>query len=580
MGAVKRTHRTLQDVQALIEVSRGQAPPDLLITGGQILNVYSGEVLPGAVAVARGRIAYAGAREIVPGPNTEVIDARGRIVGPGYIDPHTHPYALFTPTAFARAVLPLGTTTVVADTLPLLYMTPPERTAGVLTALSDLPLRFFWFLRIHGQSHHPMDEALLSDERLAVLGTLPSVRTVGELTRWPLVYAGDELILRRMAHGLEAGLRVEGHAPGVSADRLQVLAAAGVSSEHEAITAEQALDRLRSGLYVMLRHGSLRPDLPALAPIAAGSRAFSGRLMLTPDGPSADFIRSRGYLDHVISVAQREGIEPLATFQMATINPASYYSLDEELGGIAPGRQADVVLLEGLEQPRPQLVISGGSVVARDGRLTADVPEPPWQEWLRPYAPDARRPDQGWFSLEGLPSPAPAMHLENAVIATRRDVDIAGGLPDGVHLAALVDPRGRWRCRALLSGLGDRIGGLASTYASSAGLYVIGRDPHDMAAAAARALELGGGIVLAERGAAIFELPLSLGGMMSPMPVAEVGASVDTLTRLLRARGYAHHDISYTLLFLGFDSLPYVRLTYRGLWDVIKGRVILPREDL
>jgi adenine deaminase len=297
--------------------------------------------------------------------------------------------------------------------------------------------------------------------------------------------------------------------------------------------------------------------------------------MLTPDGPSASFIASNGYLDYVISVAQAEGIEPLATFQMATINPATYYSLDEELGGIAPGRQADMLLLEALDRPRPETVVAGGHIVAKDGRLTAD-----WEDWLRPYARGRTRLDAALFAPDGLPSPAPAMHLENSVIATRRDVDITGGLPSGVHLLVLADPAGRWRCRALLSGFAAGIGGLASTYASSAGIYVIGRDSRDMAVAAARALDLGGGLVLTEQGAAIFELPLSLGGMMSPQPVAAVGAAVDTLTGLLRVRGYPHNDISYTLLFLGFDSLPYVRLTHRGLWDVMKGRVILPREDL
>jgi adenine deaminase len=580
MGAVRRTFRTLDDVGRLIAVARGQVPPDLLVHGGEILNVYSGERLQGSIAAAAGRIAYVGPRALAAGPSTIGIDGRGLVAVPGYIDPHAHPQAMFTPDALARAVLPLGTTTVVADTLPYLYLADRQRTSEILTRLSALPVQFYWFLRLHSQSHNPHDEWLLDEDRLDDLLQMEEIRTVGELTRWPLVYGGDGTLLARMARGLAAGRRIEGHAPGVSADRVQVLAAAGVSSDHEAITAEEALDRLRAGLYVMLRHGSLRPDLPALASIATGARAHSGRLMLTPDAPTAPFIRDQGYMDHLVEAAIHLGIDPIAVYQMVTVNPAMYYGLDEELGGLAPGRRADILLLEDVDRPRPRTVIAGGRIAAQDGRLVAEFPDLPWREWLGPVAAGAWRPDSTIFTLDGLPSPVPAMHLENAVITVRSDVDLADGVPDGVQRLVLLDYCGRWRCRALLSGFARTVGGLASTYATAGGVYVIGQDPLDMAVAASRALDLGGGVVLAEGGQVVFELALPLGGLMSPLPLEAVAGAVERLTALLQARGYAHHDISYTLLFLGFDSLPYVRLTHRGLWDVMAGREIVPREDL
>ncbi len=580
MGAVKRTFRTLDETRTLMSVARGEIAPDLLVTGGQILNVYSGELLPGAVAVAADRIAYVGERPIEPGPSTITIDARGRVVAPGYIDPHAHPYAMFTPQEFVRSVLPRGTTAVVADTLLWLTLTSPEITPQLLTALGALPLHFFFFLRLHGQAHSPHDGTMFSPERLEALLALENVRAVGELTRWPDVYAGDTTLLDRIARGLRAGRRVEGHAPGVSADRLQVLTAAGVSADHEAITADQALARLRAGLYVMLRHGSLRPDLPELAPVARGSRAFSGRLMLTPDGPTPVFIHTRGYMEHLVEVAIGLGLDPIAVYQMASVNPATYYSLDEELGGLAPGRRADILLLEGLDHPMPQTVIAGGQAVARDGRLVVDLPDLPWAQWLRPFTPGPWRPDASVFSLDGMPAPAPVMHLESTVISSPREIPMDGDLPAGVLRLVLLDPAGRWRCRTLLSGFADRLGGLASTYAAMAGIYTIGRNPADMAAAASRVLDLGGGIVLVEDGIVRFELSLPLGGMMSALPIGDVAAAVETLTALLRTHGYTHHDLPYSLLFLGFDSLPYVRLTYRGLWDVLRSRVLWPREDL
>jgi adenine deaminase len=470
---------------------------------------------------------------------------------------------------------------MVADTILLLAATRPERTAEIMTALSSLPLHFFWFLRLHGQSHTSTEDVWIDDRRLADLLRLDTVRAVGEVTRWPLVYAGDPQILGRIALGLERGRRVEGHAPGVAADRLQALAAAGISSDHEAITAEQALDRLRAGLYVMLRHSSLRLDLPALLGVANGARAFSGRLMLTPDGPSPDFILQRGYMDHLIQVAVDCGLDPVAAYQMATLNPATYYALDEEIGGLAPGRRADINILVSLREPRPEVVIADGRTVAEDGRLTVDFPDLPWTEWIRPLVNRRWHPDPSLFSLDGIASPLAGMHLQNAVIAARRDVEIQNGaLPEGVLRFTLIDPAGRWRVRTCLSGFADRLGGLASTFSTAGGIYVAGGDPRDMSVAAARVVELGGGIVVAEDGAVRFELPLPLAGVMSPWSMREIVAATDALTALLRERGYPHHDLPYTLLFFGFDALPYVRLTYLGLWDVLAAKVLIPREEL
>jgi adenine deaminase len=214
------------------------------------------------------------------------------------------------------------------------------------------------------------------------------------------------------------------------------------------------------------------------------------------------------------------------------------------------------------------------------GRLLAEFPALPWDTWLRPLARGTWRPDPSFFTLDGLPHPTPGVHMENAVITARRDISHDGALPPGVLRLVLVDPAGRWRCRTLLSGFADEVGGLASTYSSTAGVLTIGQHAEDMAAAAARALDLGGGIVLAEQGTIRFELPLPLGGMMSPKPVGTLATDIERIGALLRARGYRHHDLTYTLLFMSFDSLPYVRVTYRGLWDVMAEREILPREDL
>src|SRR5207302_1071444 len=317
---VRRTFRTGQEIKTLLAVAAGREPADLYVEGADLLNVYSGEVYPANVAVTGGRIACAGRGRAMVGPETRVLQCPGKILVPGYVEPHTHITGMSTPEEFAREVLRSGTTTLVADTLQILLHTPPARVPQLLTTLSDLPVLILWSLRLHGASHLP-EEPMVSRERIEALLAVEAVRAVGEVTRWPAVYHGDDDLLQKIALALAAGRRVEGHAPGVSYERLVALAAAGWSSDHEAIAADEIVRRLRAGVYTMLRHSSLRPDLPLLAPAITDERRASGRLMLTADGPEAVTIVERGYLSHVIRAAIESGITPVAAYQMATINP-------------------------------------------------------------------------------------------------------------------------------------------------------------------------------------------------------------------------------------------------------------------
>ncbi len=585
---MKRTTRTLDELRILLEVASGRRPADVYLESATVLNVYSGELYPANVAFTAGRIAYVGPNRGMVGPETQVLAFPGKILAPGYIDPHTHITGMATPVEFAREVLRTGTTTLVADAMQLVLQTPPDRIAPLLETLAAMPVRLLWAVRLHGASHLP-DEAMFSLERVQALLDLDVVRTVGEVTRWPAVYYGDDDLLRKIAAALAAGRRIDGHAPGASYDRLSALAAAGWSSDHEAITAAEITNRLRAGMYTMLRHSSLRPDLPALAEALTPERARSGRLMLTADGPEAVTIAREGYLDNVIRRAIAAGIEPVLAYQMATLAPAAYVGLDEDLGGIAPGRRANLVVLDDLREPRPSTVFADGRIAAQDGVCTAPFPEIAWSDFMpRRFAPDWEpAPD-----LFEMPAPGngdtvafPAIVLENSVITRRVDVPmpVRGGrldVPSTVVRLALIDPRGRWIVRGALGNFVHRLGGLASTFNVTAHLTVLGQHPGDMARAARRVLELGGGIVAVEDGRTVLELPLPIGGIMAADRLQVIAERAAALYAFLRDRGYPHTDPHYTLLFLPLDSLPDLRITYRGVWDVRRGRVLVPRSDL
>jgi adenine deaminase len=563
---------TIAERRRLTDVARGAAPADLYVRGASLLNVYTGEIYPAAVAVKGERIAYVGLRDDMVGPRTRVVDAKTQVLVPGYIDPHVHPATLTTPAALARFILPLGTTTVVADTLQFWELGGLAAFRAVADALLASPLRFYWMLRPHAQSRAPGEWRRFEPRALARAMAHPRALAIGEVTRWPDAWRGDPELLRRLA--VARGARVEGHTAGASADKIAAIAAAGFTSDHEPITAAEVLDRARQGIAVMLRESSLRPDLSGLLDALKTAPALASRLMLTCDGSMPAFVRAHGFVDHLIRVALERGVPPIDAYRMATLNPATYYGLDADLGGVAPGRYADICLLEDLAAPRPLTVIARGKVIAAGGRLLGRVPEPPWR---RVFTSAAARLAVGWrvrpadFELPARPR-YPVISLSSAVITRLEERAMA----DGDLHAALLDRRGRWVAPGVVARFAERLDGFAATISTDFNILALGRRPAAMARAVNRLLDLHGGIVLVEGDRVVWELPLPLGGIMTSGSLDEVAAREDELRRLLVERGYPYHEPLYTLFFLAADFLPVVRLSPRGVWDVKRSRILLP----
>ena len=558
----------------LTGVARGAAPADLYVRGGTLLNVYTGELYPANVAVRGERIAYVGTRDDMVGARTSVLDAAGRVLVPGYVDPHVHPAHVITPSALARHVLPLGTTTLFADTLQFWELGGRRAFTAVADALAGSPVKFYWMIRPHAQSRTADERRRFPLRDLARALAHPSAVAVGEVTRWPDVQAGDADLLGRLELALGRGQRVEGHTAGASAERLAAIAAGGLSSDHEPITAREVLDRARQGIAVMLRESSLRPDLGGLLDALKDAPGLVARAMLTADGSMPAFVLEHGFVDHLIRTALQRGVPPLDAYRMATLNPATYFGKDAELGGIAPGRYADLCLLRDLGEPRPDLVVARGRVAARDGRLLVDVPEPSWR---RVFTTPAARLAERWraraedFSLPERPT-FPVLRLVSAVI-TR--VEERAPQPGDLH-AALVDRRGGWVAPALVAGFAERLDGLATTISTDFNILALGRRPASIARAVNRLLDVHGGIVLVDGDDVVWELPLPLGGIMTRAELPEAARRERELAGQLAARGYAFHDPLFTLLFLSADFLPAARLTPLGVWDVKAARVLLP----
>ena len=575
-----------EEHQRLIETARGDRPADLFVRGGTIANVYSGELHEGNVAVAGGRIAYVGGREHAVGPETEVVDAAGKIVAPGYVEAHSHPWVLYNPVSLVEGVLPLGTTTIVADNLFFFMQMGPNGFAAMADDLRDLPLLYLWMARLTSQSKFPGEQEMFSSERVGPLLRRDDVIGTAEVTRWPALSAGDPALISGIRAAQALGKVADGHTGGASESRLQPVAAAGIDADHEAITKQEVLNRLRLGVWTMLRNSSLRPDLPELLRAVTEDGVSTQRLIMTTDGPAPEFIGDNGLVDGLLRVAVEKGVPPLQALQMVTINPATLFRIDDQVGGLGVGRRADILLLPDLASFRPETVITRGRVVAENGKLRAPLPGLDWASYGSRPGVDAELDlsDPVLYTYEVLGTEVPTMHLMSAVITERRDRRVVkengaapGGNGDLLH-AALVDREGRWVSRALVSGFAANLDGLASTYNTTTQLLTLGRDPRSMALAAGRVRDLGGGIVVVQGGDVVFELALPITGMMSCLPFTGVVEHNRALSSVMARAGYEHHDILYTLLFLTCDFLPALRLTPLGLLDAKSAEVLIPAE--
>lgn len=575
--------------RALVAVARGDRAPDLAVVGATIANVYSGEWLPWNVEVAGGRIAYVGPREPAGGPQTTVVDATGRTLVPGYIEPHFHPFSLYNPASALEFLLPSGTATTVSDNLSFFLAGGKQVFRNVVDAVRELPGHSYWVARVRSQSGYEGEDELFTLEAVRDQLRWPEVLGTGEVTRWVEISNGDPALLAAFAAARAAGKRVDGHGAGASFGRVAAMAAAGVSADHEAITGDEAMQRLRLGMWTLLRGSSLRRDLPGLIAAIRDHRADTRRVMLTTDGSGPLHVAEHGMLEGLLATVVDAGVAPMTALQMVTVNAATFLGLDEELGGLAPGRRATFSFLEAPDRFRPQEVYVDGRPVARDGELL----EPPATlDWDAlgcgiAFADPELFADPRLYLLpgDGAERVVATMRYESAVIARRSDrmlpvrdgvVDLAAA--EGCAYMALVDRLGRWVSRGVVDGVFPHADGLATTYNTAAELLVIGRDPQSMSAAARRVAEMRGGVAFAHGGTVRWSAPLPVAGMSSAGSFADAVALERELAEQARAIGYPFHDVVYTLLFTVCDFLPDVRLTPRGLMEVKSGAILEPSE--
>ncbi|NIQ37492.1 MAG: amidohydrolase family protein [Proteobacteria bacterium] len=564
---------------------KNNSTPDILITNGQILNVYTGEILSGDVVVNGPLIRYVGPATTEFKKPKKTIDASGAYVIPGFFDPHAHTEILFNPASFSNQVVLTGTTSVFSDSHDLAASLGPSGFRRILKDSEKYPVKFFSGV----PATSPPISGIEGDEfyKLAHFTDLiqhPSVLGVSEITSWVRILEGHQDVMAKIEVARKLGKRVEGHTLGASYDKLNRLVYEGITSCHEGLTWEDVLYRLRLGLFVMLRHGSIRSDLKDLSLVFKETPGLSlNRIMLTPDTLFATDIMAKGYMDFLVREAVSYGIDPIAAIRMVTLNPAGYFSLDHLLGGIAPGRFADLLLVKDLANPTPHLVIERGRIAARDGTLVVSpAPSPTLGMEGRPFRIKSI-PDE-WLEIQTTEKGKmriPAIQIMDKTVTSRKEVDLPvknGSIqpdPDrDILRLCLIQRDGERIGKGFLSGFGLNGAAASSICHDIHNLIVIGDNLNDMRVAAEEVVRMGGGIVLVKDARIAKTLSLPIGGIMSPLPMADLVRELEDLRGTFREMGSLLEDPLLTMTFLAFTSILDLRITVSGVYSVKERRVV------
>lgn len=576
----------------LVDVAMGRSPADMVIRNVRWVNVHSGEIIPSTdIAVAAGRFAYVGpdAGHAI-GDKTKVIDGKGRYAVPGLCDAHMHVESgMVTVTEFVRAVIPHGTTSMFID---------PHEIANVLgmagvklmhDEAAGLPVNVYVQMPSCVPSAPGLENggATLGPDDVKEAMTWPNIIGLGEMMNFPGVVAGDANMLAEIGHTQAAGKTVGGHyASRDLGNPFHAYAAGGPADDHEGTTCEDAKARVRQGMRAMLRLGSAWYDVAAQVKAITEDGLDSRNFVLCTDDSHSGTLVEDGHMNRVVRHAIAQGLKPVTAIQMATLNAAQHFGLERELGSITPGRRADLVLTSDLVELPVEMVIGRGEVLAENGRLASTIPPynyPPTSKGTVRLGKTLTASDFDIAAPEGansvtarvigvIENQAPTRALQHALPVENGVVGMDLGA-DVCQIALVERHRATGKVvNAFVSGFGyDRPCALASTVAhDSHHMIVVGTNKSDMALAANRLGEVGGGVVLFSEGRELALVRLPIAGLMSDQRAEIVAGEANALIAAMRSCGCTLNNAYMQHSLLALVVIPELRISDVGLIDVTK----------
>ena len=568
----------------------GDNHAELILTNCSLVNVYTREIQEKIqIAISNNRIAFVGPdASHTKGPKTKILDVKNKFVSPSFVDPHIHIDHFITPLEFVKKSLLCGVTSLFPDSIDIVSVCGYKGFKEFVNLSKNLPMRFFHTvpggLPVDRKFSHGRTLSLKQEK--AAINT-PSVIGLGEVFSWTKVTERDSRTIRSLKQMHEQNCIINGHTAGASGKKLNAYVSSGILSCHEPINFEQVIERLRLGMWIMIREGSIRRDLKEIIPLVLSHGTYTNRLMFCSDGVDPIDISSFGHIDHCVRSGIKLGLDPIDAISMASKNCFDYYNLGQQFGGIAPGKFADILILDDIKKIKINSVLLGGETVVSNGRITQKIKKPKVPKWITSTVKLSKFLENDFYIKSSKAHEnVNVINMKTEIVTEKIQEDLKtnnGNLSPSLEkdiwkVAAFDRTYGtKKHTVGFLKNFGAEIGAFASSWSFHENdLIVIGSNEKDMATACNKLSKTQGGMVVVKNGKTLALMPFQIAGIISLNSIETVSKQFSKINSSIIDSGCKFKKPHLIPVFLPFLALPDIRILYSGIVDVKKREYIDP----